>query len=95
MRNYLLRIITYSLMVWITGLAYGQSYNYAEVLQKSMFFYECQESGELWPDNRVTWRANSALNDGADAGLDLTGGWYDAGDHVKFNFPMAFFAKIC
>jgi endoglucanase len=92
MRNYLLRIITYSLVVWITGLAYGQSYNYAEVLQKSMFFYECQESGELWPDNRVTWRANSALNDGADVGLDLTGGWYDAGDHVKFNFPMAFSA---
>lgn len=27
--------------------------------------------------------------DGKDVGLDLTGGWYDAGDHVKFNFPMA------
>ena len=25
-------------------------------------------------------------------GLDLTGGWYDAGDHVKFNFPMAWSA---
>jgi hypothetical protein len=24
--------------------------------------------------------------------LDLTGGWYDAGDHVKFNFPMAWSA---
>ena len=22
-------------------------------------------------------------------GEDLTGGWYDAGDHVKFNFPQA------
>ena len=30
------------------------------------------------------------LNDGADVGLDLTGGWYDAGDHVKFNLPMAY-----
>ncbi len=68
---------------------FGQ-YNYAEVLQKSMFFYECQESGELSSDNRVSWRANSALEDGADNDLDLTGGWYDAGDHVKFNFPMAF-----
>ena len=40
--------------------------------------------------NRVSWRGDSALNDGADVGLDLTGGWFDAGDHVKFGFPMAF-----
>jgi endoglucanase len=72
----------------------AQSPNYAEVLQKSMFFYECQESGQLWNDNRVTWRSHSALNDGSDAGVDLTGGWYDAGDHVKFNFPMAFTATV-
>mgnify|MGYP004446524931 CR=1 FL=1 len=26
---------------------------------------------------------------GADVGLDLTGGYYDAGDNVKFNFPGA------
>ena len=30
------------------------------------------------------------MNDGSDVGLDLTGGWFDAGDHVKFGFPMAF-----
>ncbi|HOK98599.1 MAG TPA: glycoside hydrolase family 9 protein, partial [Bacteroidales bacterium] len=69
----------------------GQTYNYAEVLQKSMFFYECQES-KIAPGNRVTWRANAAMNDGSDVGKDLTGGWFDAGDHVKFNFPMAFTA---
>ncbi len=65
-------------------------FNYGEALQKSLFFYEAQQSGELPDWNRVSWRANSALQDGSDVGLDLTGGWYDAGDHVKFGFPMAF-----
>src|SRR5687767_5473176 len=75
-------------------VTYAQNFNYAEALQKSMFFYECQRSGQLPADNRVTWRANSAMNDGSDVGHNLTGGWYDAGDHVKFNFPMAFSATM-
>ncbi|MEH0984835.1 glycoside hydrolase family 9 protein [Micromonospora sp. CPCC 205556] len=66
------------------------AFNYAEALQKSLFFYEAQQSGRKPAWNRVSWRGDSALTDGADAGLDLTGGWYDAGDHVKFGFPMAF-----
>lgn len=69
--------------------AAAQSFNYAEVMQKSLFFYEVQRSGRLPVGNEVTWRADSAVNDGADVGLDLTGGWYDAGDHVKFGLPMA------
>ncbi|WP_435735509.1 glycoside hydrolase family 9 protein [Cellulosimicrobium sp. PMB13] len=64
--------------------------NYAEALQKSLFFYDAQRSGDLPDDFRVSWRGDSALDDGADVGLDLTGGWYDAGDHVKFGLPMAF-----
>lgn len=68
--------------------------NYAEVLQKSMFFYEAQRAGTLPSDNRVNWRANSCVNDGADVGTDLSKGWYDAGDHVKFNFPMAWSVTV-
>src|SRR5690606_17468505 len=63
-------------------------------LQKSLWFYEAQQSGELPDWNRVSWRGDSALDDGSDVGLDLTGGWYDAGDHVKFGFPMAFSATM-
>ena len=70
------------------------TYNYAEALQKSMFFYEAQRSGDLPADNPVSWRGDSALTDGTDVGLDLTGGWYDAGDHVKFGLPMAFSATM-
>nr|WP_245746171.1 glycoside hydrolase family 9 protein [Evansella caseinilytica] len=70
--------------------AAASDYNYAEALQKSIYFYESQRSGELPENNRVQWRGDSGMLDGADVGVDLTGGWYDAGDHVKFGFPMAF-----
>ena len=65
------------------------SFNYAEALQKAIFFYEEQISGPKPSWSRVTWRGDSALDDGDDAGRDLTGGWFDAGDHVKFGFAMA------
>ena len=69
---------------------YAANYNYGEALQKAIMFYEFQMSGEL-PDNiRNNWRGDSCLGDGSDVGLDLTGGWFDAGDHVKFNLPMAY-----
>ena len=64
------------------------SYNYPEVLQKSLYFFDAQKSGKLPVDFRVPWRGDSALTDGSDVGLDLTGGFYDAGDHVKFGLPM-------
>lgn len=64
------------------------SINYAEALQKSLYFYECQQAGPLPDWNRVEWRADSTLDD------FITGGWYDAGDHVKFNLPMAYSASM-
>ncbi|MBX6387357.1 MAG: glycoside hydrolase family 9 protein, partial [Microbispora sp.] len=72
-----------------TAASAAPAFNYGEALQKSLFFYEAQQSGKLPSTNRVNWRGDSALDDGKDVGLDLTGGWYDAGDHVKFGLPMA------
>lgn len=66
-----------------------QAEGYGEALQKSILFYEAQQSGRLPDWNRVHWRGDSALSDGAGENLDLSGGWYDAGDHVKFGLPMA------
>lgn len=62
--------------------------NYAEALQKSLYFYECQQAGSLPEWNRVEWRANSTMDD------YVLGGWYDAGDHVKFNLPMGYSASM-
>lgn len=63
--------------------------NYAEALQKSLYFYEAQRSGRLPANNRVAWRGDSALGDGHENGVDLSGGYYDAGDHIKFTFPLS------
>ena len=92
MISHVKRFITFCLFSALAVNAFSQGFNYAEALQKSMFFYEAQRSGTMPSSNRVNWRGNSALSDGSDVGLNLTGGWYDAGDHVKFGFPMAFSA---
>ena len=71
------------------------NFNYGESLQKSLIFYELQKSGVLDDGeeyNRNNWRADSCVNDGADNGVDLTGGLYDAGDNAKFNLPMSYTA---
>ncbi|KAG7175011.1 Endoglucanase B-like [Homarus americanus] len=65
-------------------------FDYSQLLCMSVLFYEAQRSGELPGDQRLTWRGDSALKDGSDVGHDLTGGYFDAGDFVKFGFPMAF-----
>ena len=45
-------------------------------------------------DNKITWRGDSALKDGSEEDLDLSKGMYDAGDHVKFGFPLAYTATM-
>ena len=66
------------------------SHDYQDALSKAILFFEGQRSGYLPQDQRITWRANSGLSDGWIYNYDLSGGYYDAGDNVKFGFPMAF-----
>ncbi|PKU85700.1 Endoglucanase 23 [Dendrobium catenatum] len=77
-------------LLLLLPLLVGATHNYGDALSKSILFFEGQRSGRLPPDQRVRWRRDSAISDGSEAGVDLEGGYYDAGDNVKFGFPMAF-----
>ncbi|KAL5714766.1 cellulase [Ranunculus cassubicifolius] len=83
-------LVLLCLCVVVSRVAARPRHNYGDALTKSILFFEGQRSGKLPPSQRMTWRKDSALKDGHDVGVDLTGGYYDAGDNVKFNFPMAF-----
>ncbi|MGN1411986.1 MAG: glycoside hydrolase family 9 protein [Oscillospiraceae bacterium] len=95
MKKLISRVVATSLVAMMSISAIPQmsisaesQQNYAEALQKSLYFYECQQAGELPEWNRVEWRANSTMDD------HVLGGWYDAGDHVKFNLPMGYSASM-
>ncbi len=77
--------------------AAAATYNYGEVLQKALWFFEAQQSGRKSPNNRVEWRGDAHTDDGRTVnGLDrdVSGGWYDAGDHWKSTNTMAYAASM-
>jgi len=65
---------------------------YTQALHKALMFFNAQRSGPLPKHNGVSWRGNSCMKDGlSDSTVrrSLVGGFYDAGDAIKFNYPMA------
>ncbi|KAL0549746.1 hypothetical protein IC582_014234 [Cucumis melo] len=67
--------------------------NYTLALHKALMFFNAQRSGKLPKHNNVSWRGNSCTRDGDGSSSlfkDLSGGYYDAGDAIKFNFPASF-----
>jgi hypothetical protein len=73
----------------------SDAHDYADVLQKTLLFYRAQRSGDLGQDNNIPWRsAPSFLTDGADVGLDLSRGYFDAGDYVKYGQPAAYTMSV-
>ncbi|CAN1180515.1 Endoglucanase 8 [Linum perenne] len=100
----MLRIPAAVIMVMAVAAAVVESaapirHDYGDALSKCILFFEGQRSGKLPSNQRMTWRGDSGLRDGFEISsttgsfprpVDLVGGYYDAGDNVKFNFPMAF-----
>eukprot|EP00877_Chromochloris_zofingiensis_P012439 jgi/Chrzof1/7449/Cz02g24130.t1 len=74
------------------ALTASGDYNTSVLLRLSLLFYDAQRAGKL-PDSRICWRADSGL-DAHFNGADLSGGYYDAGDTVKFNFPQAWSLSV-
>ncbi|MGD9155219.1 MAG: glycoside hydrolase family 9 protein [Bacillota bacterium] len=68
-------------------------FNYTDAFAKSILYYEASWCGPDAGNNRLKWRGPCHTEDGADVGLDLTGGFHDAGDHVKFGLPQVYAAS--
>lgn len=62
-------------------------YDYAEVLHKSYLFYHSQKSGVL-PYQRLAWRSDSCKVCVGDFGEDLSRGWYEAANTMKWGLPF-------
>ncbi|KAK0586949.1 hypothetical protein LWI29_015006 [Acer saccharum] len=79
----------------------SQDFDYGDALGKAILFFVGQRSGKLLASQRVKWRGDSALSDGKPDNVswlvgqvNLVGGYYDAGDNVKFGWPMAFTVSL-
>ncbi len=64
-------------LIFDSAPATGRCADYNDLIRMSLLFYEAQRSGKLPPNQRVTWRKDSALTDRGNRGEDLTGGYYD------------------
>ena len=71
------------------------NYDYLTALNYATQFYDANKCGQDAGTNNVfNWRDACHVNDGQDVGLDLSGGYHDAGDHVKFGITQGYTASI-
>ncbi|MBY9005435.1 MAG: glycoside hydrolase family 9 protein [Candidatus Lokiarchaeota archaeon] len=85
----------------LTGPNGEPIYNYATALARTILYYEASKCGDNLENNRLNWRGDCHLNDsitvilsdGSTVTIDMTGGYHDAGDHIKFGICEAYAAS--
>ncbi len=73
-------------------------YNYAKLLQESLYFYDANMCGtDVGEKSAFSWRDDCHVNDTVmidGVKVDVSGGYHDAGDHGKFGLPQAYSATM-
>jgi hypothetical protein len=115
MKNRIISLFIFAIIL-IAPLTKAQVFNYAEALQKSLYFYDAEKSGPGITGGLLPWRGNSEVSDmqvplnttmtdmsqafinankavldpDNNGMVDVSGGYHDAGDHVKFGLPQSY-----
>ncbi|CAI9108903.1 OLC1v1008608C1 [Oldenlandia corymbosa var. corymbosa] len=95
MENSLISVSYWIILIFsISVLPFIQSLNYGEALFKSILYFEAQRSGHLPYNQRISIKQFLSQENNISFSMvkqvDLVGGYYDAGDNIKFGLPMAF-----
>jgi endoglucanase len=83
----------FAILLW-PGRGLTQSPDYKGLHSLLIKFYGYQRAGDKSLDNKNPWYKTAPYphSQDNDGGKDLSGGWYDAGDFVKFGLPLGFSA---
>lgn len=76
----------------VTAAFAQMEYDYVSALEAAITFFDANRCGpDAGKDNVFSWRGACHVDD-KDGSVDLTGGYHDAGDHVKFGLPQCWSA---
>lgn len=73
-------LISTLLLILFTNTTFALEHDYLDALHKTTFYLGAQRCGDT-----KSWMHDAChTRDGETKGVDLSGGWHDCGDHIKF-----------